>query len=373
MRILQGLILVVVAVSLLGVLFTMASPDGDDSWQYDEYRVVDGAVSAEGSLEIVTVDGVMMVHANSIGPGRVHMSDGAVIDHDVVRAELDLIYLAGQSNAGYYEVDVSAASPVPAPGTGYYYGTESTYELYNDALMDAAEFRPMTSSEGVALIGDKAPSIVASYHEKTGHRVYLVCGAIGGKPIYTFDPVFGYMWGHMRTVLSEALDAVDDELYHINTDSACYMWIQGEADINTDPAVYREDFLRMHDALIRGDLGVDFKHGFLSKVRMQNSPSIAAVQVEICNETPTLTLSTEAADGFTVANGLIASDDKHYTQEGDNIIGTALGSSAGDWVESLPSNMFGLDGSRMQLIILSAVIAAVAVIAVMLRLVTGRD
>lgn len=320
-----AVIVVIVAIPLIP-----SEPTEDpDGWQYDEYRDATDVTAASGSLEIVTVGDTKYVHAYDLGAGTMTRSDGSVETVDVGRAHLDVCLMLGQSNAAYAHVNLSQ-TPVPAPGTAYYYGYANG--MYSSIAFASCGIHSMTSSDGTAATGDKAPAFAIKYSEVTGHRVYFICGAINGKSITTFDPDGGTTWNYAAEVVEYAIKALDKRYYAYDT--IAYMWIQGEADSAMSIEEYKSRFLEMNRAIMDGDLGIPFRHAFISKVRTVSS---GTAQVQLAAEYPDeITMATDMASTFTIDNGLLESDGIHYTQAGDNLIGTALGESMGQWALDHP-------------------------------------
>lgn len=325
-------VIALVIITMIAIQIIPSSPDEDpDGWQYDEYRNIPDATAATGALEMSTVGGIQYVHAKGIGTGKITMADGSIETIQVAKAHLDICLMLGQSNAGYANVNLDEA-PAPLPGTAYYYGASSG--SYNRIGFASASIHSMTSADGTAATGDKAPSFAKKYYEITGHRVYWVCGAVDGVSIKTFDPDGGTSWEYAKEVLKYAIRALDPAYY--TYDSIGWMWIQGEADRNMDINEYKTRFLALDDAIMDGDLGEPFHHVFISKVKTNASGS---AQVQLAAEYPDIiTMATTIADTFTIDNGLMGSDDLHYTQAGDNLIGEALGLSMGQWALDHPAD-----------------------------------
>lgn len=323
---------IMVIVVIIAIPLIPTSPEDQDpnGWQYDEYRPLGSYAGASGSLEIVTVGGTEYIHAKSLGTGQLILSDGSTETIQVGKAHLDVCLMLGQSNSAYVIADPSQA-PVPVPGTAYYYGSDDGD--YSRIKFASATMHSMTNPDGTAATADKAPSFAIKYNEITGHRVYWVCGSINGKSITTFDPDGGTTWNYADEVVEYAIKALDKRYF--TYDSIAYMWIQGEADRTMTVDEYKNRFLEMNKAIMDGGLaGQEFHHAFISKVRTESS---GTAQVQLAEEYPDMiTMATTIAETFTQANGLLAPDNVHYTQAGDNLIGTALGESMGQWVLQNP-------------------------------------
>lgn len=360
-------VLLVVVIGAMAIQITTDVVDGPD-WQYDEYRQIDGVVSASGALEIVDVAGTTYVHAASLGQGRLVMSDGSVTTVGIGPAVLDLVLMTGQSNSTWRPetADPATAEPVPPLGTSYVFAqADGDYSHLNGA---EAEFMPVVSSTGELNTSAQAPAFCAEYVESTGHRVYLVCGGWPGAPIKNFDPESGTAWHYMKTVLGRAVDAVDQDHYRIR--STCYTWIQGEANASTAVETYTAAFMKMHDAILNGELGESFEHCFISLVKSGNART---AQIEIAEAHPdTVTIAYSGASDFTVDNGLLNSDGVHYTQAGNNLVGSALGSVAGSWASGLKE--VSTQNALMSVWpVIIGIAVAVSAIGLALRALAGRD
>lgn len=320
-------IVITIAIPLIPTSPEEQDPNG---WQYDEYRPIGSYTGASGSLEIVTVGETEYIHAKSLGTGKLILSDGSTETIQVGKAHLDVCLMFGQSNSAYVVADPSQA-PVPLPGTAYYYGADSG--KYSEIMFASATIHSMTKMDGTAATADKAPSFAIKYNEITGHRVYFVCGSISGKSIITFDPDGGKTWAYADEVVEYAIKALDKRYF--TYDSIAYMWIQGESDSTMAIDEYKNRFLEMNRAIMNGGLaGQEFHHAFISKVRTASS---GTAQAQLAEEYPEMiTMATTIATTFTQANGLLSSDNIHYTQAGDNLIGTALGQSMGQWALENP-------------------------------------
>lgn len=305
--------------------------DGGDGWQYDDYALAEdyGAQAASGSLELITVGDTQYIHAKSVGSGTITTSEGTE-EITVEKAKLDAVFMYGQSNAAYRNAVPSEADPVPEIGTAYYFGLEDRSgpnASENNTGMDitSCKFWSMSDDNGDLRIGDKGPAFAATYYNNTGHKVYWINGAIGNKSMQQFLPG-AFMWEYGEDILTAAMDAVDTDCFDLTIHN--YMWIQGEANSSTDTTQYKQWFLQMHGALLHGDMGgYAFEDCYMSKVRSTNGVNSSEAQIELSEEYPSIIMATDISDTFTVSNGLMGSDDLHYSQLGNNLIGEALAES----------------------------------------------
>lgn len=321
-------------------------PEVRETWQYDDYRPVPGdIVSAIGALEIVDVGGTSYIHAKAVGDGTLVRSDWSMETVTVSRAVIDLIYIDGQSNAAQNTQDLTTA-PVPLPGTAYYFGSEERYavagrissqEDLDNAIteqLDTWSFQSMVDGSGAVKIGDKAPGIAKAYYERTGHRVYIVDGAVPGSPVRYHIPestsdVTNWSWQWAVLVIEKALDSVDPTLYDLNL-TGIDLWLQGESDARFSSAAYIKYWRQYHTGAVGGLLGIPVTNVVICLIAniTDESGTVNAALVELAETYEDVTIGASAA-GFTVEGGELNPEDSlHYTQEGDNIIGKEWGESA---------------------------------------------
>lgn len=364
-----GVMITVVLVAAVIVPITNPSAADADEWYYDDYKAMDSVSSVSGALELVTVGDTEYVHANGVGTGTITYDDGDTDTVTVSKAVLDVFFLYGQSNAAGRNGDTSEVDKYPELGTTYYFGYADAYgpsAALNSTGFDVSQcdMYSLYDSSGDPRVAGLLPDFSYEYQQITGHKVYLINGAIGNKSVLTFDPPSGFMWTYGDSILTAGLAEIDTTLY----DYSCkyYMWIQGEADSGRDVDVYKAQFLEMHDAMLAGDMaGVEFEKCFISKVRAANGANSSVAQIELAEEYPeTIIMASTASDSFTIANGLMGSDDLHYSQLGNNIIAVAFADSIGAVVDPTAAqlNKYSELLSAIPLMIIIAMVASVAVI-----------
>lgn len=296
-------------------------------WEFDDYRQIDGALSASGSLEMV--EGY--VHARDVGAGTIVYEDRTE-SVEVSPAYLDVYLMCGQSNGICLWWSSSAAEPRPALGEAYAWMTEGgLYGGFPANPSGTFAMRPVMNVDGTPDTGDKCVPFCAKVSELTGHKVYWISAAVGGRAIGTFNPSGSSTWTFMLNTVSAAMSAID--LDHFIVSERYYLWIQGEADKTLAVEKYKERFMAMHEGILSGRLGYTFTHCFISLPRSSDATNAVIAQKELAEEHPdTITIATDIADTFTVANGLMSSDDLHYSQLGDNLVGVALGEACGSYL-----------------------------------------
>lgn len=307
---------------------------------YDDYFET-SAISAGGALELVTINETTYAHAKNLGTGTLTYSDGLEESYNVHKAKLDVFMIGGQSNAAYRPAscDLDTTTPIPKIGTSYYYGnTDGGVAKPYDESSTATDYQFMdaVASDGTLMLGHLEAPFSATYYDNTGHKVYTINCAWGGSGIGGWVPG-GYYFTWAKDVFAAAMAAVDKD--HFDVDVKSCLWIQGESDWNKTEEYYEVEFMNWFNSII-GQSAVNFSKDYtfenilISKVRvidydgtpaLNNPINPALAQIELANTHKNVILVTQIADTFTVDNGLMLTDNLHYSQLGQNIIGVAFG------------------------------------------------
>jgi hypothetical protein len=319
-------IVVVLALIAGGAYYILHDNSAAEEICYDDYIESPAAVSAEGSLEIVTLSGVTYIHAVDVGTGSVEFSDGSVEIYSVKKSQLDVYLLMGQSNAAYTHYDASS-STVTLPGTAYFYGTTQPLHTLNyHAYKEICTVKSMNAPDGTQTVGNIEAPLAASLYESIGNKVLIVNGGVSGVKINTFTPG-NINFLRASEVFCDAMERIDRTLYDPTVRS--YIWIQGESDALTPVETYKTLFLEIHEDLTGSGVGLfspyDFDAGFISLIVGTNS-SQAQIALTVDPE-DNLILGATSAPTFSIENGLLKNDGVHYSQLGDNLIGSELGTS----------------------------------------------
>ena len=333
-----------ISIILLAVVIVPAiqgfntSPGIDGDYQYDDYIEAPDAISANGAMELTTINSTKYLHCIGLGNATVTYSDDHTENYSVGKAKLDVFLLMGQSNAAYFIYDPATATPSPAMGTAYYYGDENGPIFYGqpsapsyDTSFQSYSMRDMESNAGNA-IGHLEIPFSAKYTEATGNKVYIINASMVGTSIQYFAPD-QYTYNYCKKVFDHALDSVNPTYYSISVKSL--IWIQGERDYNMSIDQYKSYFVDITESMINKEFNKDYsiKNFMISKTRVidptgtpsgVNAINSAEAQKELATEYSYIHLATDIADTFTVANGLMESDNLHYSQLGQNQIGTAI-------------------------------------------------
>lgn len=345
-KVIPVIIAAIVSLVFAAMVADLSTPNPDKlELYYDDY--VEVSQSCEGSelIEVVNIQGKNYIHAIGVGDTSITIA-GNSLPVTVKKADLDVFLITGQSNSGNYDYD-QFETVTPPLGSSYYYGIYKAlcYQGYQIANYDPSlcDMRPITSDAlNVPVIADKSTVFSKNYYEETGHKVYWICGGIGGKSVTWFSPTYGSgeMYAYEQQLLDDALGCVDTSLYNIHVKD--YFWIQGEADKNLSIDTYKECFAEWNTALTSASSfyesmtnwpeGQFFKNCYISLIPSEYTNSYKA-QKELADSIENVFISTKIANTFTTTNGMMNSDGVHYTQKGDNVIGGAFASSAAATVE----------------------------------------
>lgn len=278
-----------------------------------------------------------------------------IINHSDAKPELDVYIIAGQSNT-YPKIntDASTASPIPDEGAGFYFGTE-TDPTYNKSFDLSSCQMWDINNNGVARIGGLFPSFASEYSDKTGHSVYLIDTGLSGQPIATFLPE-GYNYDWPGQVIDAAIKQIPST-YDVNI--CGYIWIQGEGDKNNPSQTYEVNMIRLYDIYSGGELSVKLPICYICKVRDAQGGNAAIAQTWLVdNKIKGFEMASTLPDTFTTANGLLGSDELHYTQNGFNVLGVDLADNISKGVvTSAPA-----DYTEIMLVIIPVTIAAFIVV-----------
>lgn len=239
---------------------------------------------------------------------------------------LEVLVIAGQSNAAYRQVDVSLINEeIPQPVTNvYYYGT-STQPIWfgypsnptYDQTLESYGIYSMVSN-GQWKIGGYEPVLAESISKKSNCDVLIINVGISSATIANLTPqqIGGE---YTAKVIEDALSKVDSK-YNIN--KLGYVWIQGESNAGSTVDGYIQQFNIINDWYHEQG----FEKCYMVQTRPANSGNAAIAQLKICQDDPSVILASTAPSTFTVDNGLMVSDDLHYSQQGRIVVGEDINS-----------------------------------------------
>lgn len=335
-----GLILTaVIAVILIVIVLVPVLDSSDDvrtdnTLYYDDY-IQSPATSADGSLELITINSVQYAHAVGVGSGTLTYSDGTVATIDVQKAHLDVFLIMGQSNSAYFHAEPDLADPTPTLGTAYFYGVEGhplftsndTCEAITDydAYFTGCGMNSMNASDGLVKTGNFETPFSARWHDLTGHKVYSINTGVTAMPIQGLQPgKYGYTYA--QQMFTRAMDAIDTSHYEVSFVSC--IWAQGEGNAAMTVSTYKSNFLTIYHSL-RGDSPPfsdvsTIKDMIIIQTNAEYAANPAQAQAELARDYAHIIMGTTVSQTFTIANGMLADDGVHYTQLADNKIGVEL-------------------------------------------------
>lgn len=234
---------------------------------------------------------------------------------------LMVLVVAGQSNAAYRNYDISVVNAeIPQPDTNvYYYGTSAGPIWYG--YPTNPQYDTTLSSYGIYSMTDNNRWIVGGYEavlaqaisKDSNCDVLIINVGISSATIQFLQPD-DTGGEYTDRVISDALSKVNPK-YTIN--KIGYMWVQGESNYNTAISNYISYFENINNWYHNNGFDICY----MVQTRPANSQNAAIAQLEICNIDKSVILASTAPATFTVDNGLMVSDDLHYSQKGRDIIG----------------------------------------------------
>jgi len=246
---------------------------------------------------------------------------------------LDVVIIDGQSNAQYWgwgannlcSPSIVNASGLEAPTHNLYYYGDSTPTYYGPVYTNPTYDTTLTSYDlhkmydGEWKIGSYGPTLAKLLSERSGHDVLVIDVGVGAAPIQwltTTGP--GGMWA--EKIITDALSKVPTR-YHI--DMLGMVWAQGESDASTAVDTYIERFNTLYNSL-NDKFGLD--KVYVIKTRDAVGGNSITAQEQLAAENENIVIATSITDTFTTENGLLNTDNLHYTQQGRTVIAEILGS-----------------------------------------------
>lgn len=274
----------------------------------------------------------------------------------------DVIFMMGQSNATYrdWAARPAQASPVPEPGTAFYYGTSSRPSGINQTAEESGIW-PM-SYDGGATIGDKWPAIAATYTEHTGRNVLMAELGEGNQSIRLFNPTMGgRLWNYSVERVADVMQAMENA--GMTPGVVRIVWIQGENDVLMNPDEYAKRLIDIGDSILGGELGCKVTAPiWISETRGTNDRNGSGeAQVMVCQEHPDMfRMASTLALTFSISDGTLAGDGIHYSQKGNNLLGSEIGNAIGEQAQSdnrMSTAIWGIIGIGVFVLILIACVA----------------
>lgn len=275
-----------------------------------------------------------------------------IYENPTNKEELDVFVIAGQSNTyPWVYLDPTTADPIPEAGHGFYFGTTSNPTYSKSFDLDACDMYDI-NNEGSARIGGLFPSFAAAYYEKTHRDVYLIDTGISGVSITTYLPG-GENYDWPGEVITAALSHVPSS-YQVNLMG--YVWIQGETDGPEPVQTYEMQMLQLYEEY-NSNYPVKLPTCYICKVKAGIGKNAAIAQEWLAENYEQFVMASTLPDTFTVDNGLMASDNIHYSQAGFNALGV-------DLVDHIPAPAEAPDYSSLYMVIIPIFIAGIIMAAV---------
>lgn len=296
------------------------------------------------------------------------------IEHinEMDKENMTVMVLMGQSNSAYnYSyggnlADVRADVPCIPEGVAYFYGISSPVNresTYGDAtLSHISEFglHDMVVDSQWSIYSLE-PSIAHAFYDATGEKCLIINVGIGGISVSSLTPS-GANYSYAHTIIEDAINKIPSEY---NVIMGPIFWLQGERDKNMAVDTYKETFTTVWDNF-RDEFG--FNSILISQTREANGLNATTAQAELAGSNEVY-LATTLSQTFTLDNGLMYSDDVHYSQKGKDLIGNALGEYYADnlyTVEKVHNQYFSLM-SIIPILIIIGLIAALSGIILLRR------
>lgn len=328
------IIAALLACSISAVMLSEPSAAADEEVLYLEFGdyVETRAKSASGALELVYIDDVRYLHACGVGAGTYQVGH-KVYRAEVSKADLYVFLIFGQSNAGYFPTaDPSKAEYFTDIGQIFYFGTEDK-PVYGPGQWDPENIEygmfDMMETPTRAHIGSIEEPFAATLNSITGKKVLTINAAIGGSHMSRWQPG-GTAYNWAQTLFAAAIDSVDTDGFNIKAGGL--IWSQGEQDPTLAIDSYKERFMAMFDTLkhAENDYGYFsddyvFDKVVISLVRQYRGVNSCCSQIELVAQNKDIYFGCIVCDQFSYENGLLLSDNTHYTQYGRNIDGHDIG------------------------------------------------
>ena len=327
------------AVAVIAFLFAvmLGFVDGSERYdvemKYEDWTPIEGEVlGTEGPIEIRNG----MIHAVGVGKATATKADGSTIKIRISAAHADLILMNGQSNAAYYGFgDYPTAydktiAPVPALGTCFYFGYTDRMPYHETQNVSSCKIYDMVNADtGKLRVADKGPGFCKEYSEATSNKTIWVSLAIPSKRIAAWDQPSGSAWVQNIACMDKFNSLLQNTGFII--DKTIVLWAQGESDYlhDTGYAHYLTSFRTLHDSAPAA-WGHDIAGWYLLEGRTAKVGWVNSAFEELAETMPDVHLATTSSlvDSFTLANGLLNTDELHYTQRGDNALADAAARSA---------------------------------------------
>lgn len=294
---------------------------------------------------------------------------------DYSDGENDSIYafvIMGQSNAAYNNnVDVSVVNSdgdltVQPANVSYFFGYNQTSPIKYNAnhnLLKTAGLFPITDGTHFLIGGYEAP-FSSIFYEKTGQKCMIINVGWDGQSVEMFQPGNeGYAYAN--DAVTEAISQATGMGFNVKYGGI--LWSQGEA--NRLDSV--DDYEKWFTNVWKGVQKWGFDSLLISQTRSGQGGNASIAQEDLAQKIDGVYMATQVSNTFTIENGLMQTDNMHYTQAGRIII-------AEDWADYYIDNLYeapaesngAIDNlfGAIPYIIIAAMIIACAGIAIKMKM-----
>lgn len=251
--------------------------------------------------------------------------------HNDKTTSLDVIVIAGQSNAEYTKERCDPAVtrelyPQYPDHNLYYYGSSEypqTYWVYEkqNYSLSKSSIHSMWS-ENKWTIGGYEPYIANETSKYRGNDVLIINIGVGGKKISELLPnaQFG---NYGMIVIDAALNEISASYSQINM--LYWIWVQGEADYDTPVEQYISDFKTLQSKFDEYDL----KDCFIVHTRDIWGGNANIAQEQLSEEDPHVTIVARCTESFSLEEGDCLLDEPgaygiHYSSKGRFVIANEI-------------------------------------------------
>lgn len=316
-----GGVLVAIGCVLLALVFGVfdAGDRADATLEYEDWMDYDTSdvLGFEGPIELE--DG--RIHAVGVGDAAVLKGDGSRFTIRIVPAEAVLVLMDGQSNAAYYGPVMPEDAIAPEPGEAFYFGFDDRIPSGASEDVSGCEYYDFVDSAGDLRVGDKGPTFAHYYCELTGKKVIWISLGIPGRMISTWSPT-GNAWLQNVKIMDAAMPMIPEGFRITDTIA---VWSQGESDFLKDTGYdhYLQSWTDLHSRAAT-DWHVTIDAWYLAEGKDDTCGWVNDAFRELSETVDDVHLVAEGiASSFSVENGLMHTDNLHYSQQGDNSLAAA--------------------------------------------------
>lgn len=232
--------------------------------------------------------------------------------------EIYMFMITGQSNSAYRQVDLTIANneiPRIPENYAYYLGTDErppeSKPINWESQINSWGLHSMVNSDGTWHIGNYEAQLASTFYHETGQRCLIVNAGWDSASINASQPG-EYENTYFKAMFEKAKSLIPTK-YTLKL--GCVFWAQGEADDDMTVEEYKDKFLTMwedYQTLGWGSI-------LIAQTRFDQSPISPEAQEQL-NGIDHIYLATDVTQSFSVANGLLNSDNQHYSQKGRIIV-----------------------------------------------------